>query len=45
MQGSKGQIHGKSEVNGKVKSKGKASGQEKSKKMPNVMMQAGGEAK
>ena len=45
MQGSKGQIHGKSEVNGKVKCKDKASGQEKSKKMPNVMMQAGGEEK
>ena len=29
----------------KVKCKGKASGQEKSKKMPNVMMQVGGEAK
>ena len=45
MQGSNGQIHGKSEMNGKVKSKGKASGQEKSKKRTNVMMQAGGEAK
>ena len=45
MQGSKGQMHGKCETKEKVKCKGKASGQEKSKKMPNVMMQAGGEEK
>ena len=50
-----GQMHGKCEVNGKVhdkcetkekvKCKGKASGQEKSKMKPKLMMQAGGQQK